>query len=199
MNASSPAIVFLFWLTVGAECLVTALALISIVLPDRRVWPPRQPGAWGQFTMSFLFFVSGIGAILLGILDWDAFRLAPWLRAGIGLPLWLAGNALALWAMVTLGLASTTGERGALVRHGPYRFSRNPQYVGFIGSLAGWALMTNSLLAVIAALAGIVPLLLAPFAEEPWLLAQYGADYEAYKRSVPRFIGFPKHRKKTTP
>ncbi|MFZ5818862.1 MAG: methyltransferase family protein [Chloroflexota bacterium] len=146
MSALSPGIASLFWSTVGAECLVTALVLISIVLPGHRVWPPRQPGAWGQFTMSFLFFISGAGVILLGILDWGAFRLAPWLRAGVGLPLWLAGDWLALWAMVTLGLTSTTGERGALVRYGPYRFSRNPQYVGFIGSLAGWALMTNSLL-----------------------------------------------------
>ncbi len=76
--------------------------------------------------MSFLFFVSGIGAILLGILDWARFRFVPWLRVGIGLPSWLAGEWLALWAMVTLGLTSTTAERGALVRHGPYRFSRNP-------------------------------------------------------------------------
>jgi protein-S-isoprenylcysteine O-methyltransferase Ste14 len=31
---------------------------------------------------------------------------------------------------------------------------------------------------------------LVPFAEEPWLLARYGASYEEYIHSVPRFISF---------
>jgi len=31
--------------------------------------------------------------------------------------------------------------------------------------------------------------LATPFVEEPWLLAQYGAEYAAYCREVPRFLG----------
>jgi protein-S-isoprenylcysteine O-methyltransferase Ste14 len=30
--------------------------------------------------------------------------------------------------------------------------------------------------------------LATPFVEEPWLAERYGAEYEVYRRSVPRFI-----------
>jgi len=59
-------------------------------------------------------------------------------------PLGLAGNALALWAIAALGIAPTSGDESMLVYRGPYRFSRNPQYVGFIAALIGWALLTNA-------------------------------------------------------
>jgi len=36
---------------------------------------------------------------------------------------------------------------------------------------------------------------LAPFSEEIWLREQFGEEYEAYLRNVPRFIG---RRKKTS-
>ena len=46
----------------------------------------------------------------------------------------------------------------------------------------------------VAALGGATALILAPFAEEPWLLKRYGAAYEEYRRAVPRFISFRRRR-----
>jgi protein-S-isoprenylcysteine O-methyltransferase Ste14 len=60
--------------------------------------------------------------------------------------------------------------------------------VGFILALAGWGLLTASGPGLIACLAGILPLLLVPFAEEPWLEERYGPAYKEYKRTVPRFF-----------
>ncbi len=179
----------IFTLTLAAELLTTVAVAISIARPRRRIWPPRHPHSWGQPLMLILFFISGGGVILLGILDWDSLNLPVWVRVGAGMPLGIAGNGLALWAVATLGIASTAGEAGALTRRGPYRFSRNPQYVGFILALAGWALITNSALTLLVSLAGIIPLVLVPFAEEPWLLEKYGATYAEYRQAVPRFIG----------
>lgn len=59
-----------------------------------------------------------------------------------------------------------------LVRRGPYRFSRNPQYVGFIVGLIGWVFLSSSRLALPASFAGVIPLIVVPFAEEGWLLAR---------------------------
>ncbi len=38
----------------------------------------------------------------------------------------------------------------------------------------------------------ILVYVLFPFAEEPWLLENYGDDYALYKTMTPRFIGFAK-------
>lgn len=126
--------------------------------------------------MWLLFILSAIGIGALGIADWGALALAPRIRLGM------------LWAMATLGIAQTFGGKGVLVVRGPYRFSRNPQYLGFILALLGWALLAGSTLTLIAALVGVIPLLLVPFAEEPWLMERLGPPYAAYKQTVPRFI-----------
>jgi len=58
----------------------------------------------------------------------------------------------------------------------------------------GWAVLAASVLTLLAALGGATALILAPFAEEPWLLKRYGAAYEEYRRAVPRFISFRRRR-----
>jgi len=74
---------------------------------------------------------------------------------------------------------------------GPYSFSRNPQYVGFVILYSGIILVTDSYYALITGLAFILLVLLTPFSEEPWLEEQYGEEYISYKERVPRFIGIP--------
>ena len=129
--------------------------------------------------------------IALGLLDWGSRPLSLWLVVP-GILLWLLGNLLALWTEAVLGRSAMMGGRFALVTHGPFRWSRNPQYVGFILALAGWGLMTSSRCTLIAAAAACVPLLLVPCVEEPWLLEVYGEKYSAYSRTVPRFFRFPR-------
>ena len=182
--------VFIFLVTLAAEVLTTLAVAISILLPKQRVWPPTERRAWGKPMMLILFNLTACGVILLGVLDWNSYILPIWARIAIGLPAWLAGNILAAWAVLSLGLARMSGEAGTFIRGGPYRFSRNPQYLGFILGLVGWALLTNSALTTITALAALPSLILVPLAEEPWLLAQYGIEFEAYSRTTPRFFTF---------
>ena len=209
-----------FFVTLAAEILSTVAVVVSILFPQRRIWPPSETHSWPGYLMWGFFLISAVGAVALGIVDWGSMSLAPWVRWVVGIPLWCGGNVLATWAVAALGMASTfgverkrsgtfgiegkqsgtfgmegkrsdsSGDGGALVRRGPYRFSRNPQYVGFIIGLIGWAFVASSALTLVVSLVGVVPLVLVPFAEEPWLAARYGAAYEEYKRTVPRFIFF---------
>lgn len=78
---------------------------------------------------------------------------------------------------------------GPFVEEGPYRYSRNPQYVGDIALPAGYILLTNSLALLLTGLLAIGWFALAPFAEEPWLRARFGRAYEEYLEKVPRFLG----------
>ena len=190
-------VTIVFITTLVVEILTVISVGLSLAFPARGIWPPLHHTSWQAYWMWLLFIASSLGMIALGILDWRAAAFALWVRFGIGAPLWLAGGALALWAGVVLGLTSSFGKEDALIEHAPYSFSRNPQYVGFIVSLVGWALLSSSVRTLIAALIGIVPLILVPFAEEPWLAQAYGVDYKAYCRTVPRFLFFRPRGRKT--
>ena len=78
----------------------------------------------------------------------------------------------------------------ALVIRGPYRYTRNPMYVGVLAILAGLAVanwsVALSLYAVGVATAFATFVLLY---EEPWLERRFGDDYRRYKAAVPRWIG----------
>jgi protein-S-isoprenylcysteine O-methyltransferase Ste14 len=75
-----------------------------------------------------------------------------------------------------------------LVVRGPYRFVRNPMYLGAVTALAGAALYHGSL--ALAAYAAVFLLLMHVFVcgyEEPTLRRMFGADYERYCASVRRW------------
>lgn len=79
-----------------------------------------------------------------------------------------------------------------LVTRGPYRFVRNPMYSGAVLALGGAALFYRSaLLALYAALFLLVAHLFVVFYEEPILRRSFGEEYEAYCRSVRRWLPMP--------
>ncbi len=100
----------------------------------------------------------------------------------------VAGIGLVYWGVRTLGIHASQGLGGELVREGPYRYTRNPQYVGEMSFITGYIILSNSLLVLITAMLGIIWFLLAPFTEEPWLREQFGIAYEDYVSNVPRFL-----------
>ncbi len=72
---------------------------------------------------------------------------------------------------------------------GPYRFVRNPMYLGALGMLTGFGLWHRSpailLFTVLAAL--LVHLFVVLF-EEPDLSRRFGASYRGYCSSVRRWL-----------
>ena len=181
----------IFIIIISAELLTTIALVVSMLSPQNRIWPPSRPNSWEQYFMIILFNVIAIGTILLGILEWGSYAI-PLLIRMVGSIIWLAGHVFAIWAVMTLGLKSTSGNKGSLIQKGPYRVSRNPQYVGFITALIGWGLMANSSLLLFAVLGAIIPLVMVPLVEEPWLRMKYGKDYEEYMLTVPRFLWWKK-------
>ncbi|MEX0800831.1 MAG: isoprenylcysteine carboxylmethyltransferase family protein [Dehalococcoidia bacterium] len=82
-----------------------------------------------------------------------------------------------------------------LVTSGPYRYTRNPQYVGNLGVMLGQALTFNSLGILLYAFVTwfLAELFLVKW-EEPHLTRQFGEAYVDYKRTVPRWVGRPAQR-----
>jgi len=113
---------------------------------------------------------------------------SPTLGTAVAAP----GLALMFWAWLSFLKKKTTpiptGEPSAMVAEGPYRFSRNPMYLGFLPMLASVVFFTGSVVYLLAP-AGfflIVDKLFVPY-EEAKLERLFGAEYARFKRSVPRW------------
>lgn len=162
-------------------------ALWSIAFPDRRVYPMMRRDGW-WLAMWILFGFAFLTNPVFVVLDWDSGSLASPLRFWIGAPVVLTGSALVLWAIATFGLNRTSGLPEGFLAEGPYRLSRNPQYVGDFLLFAGIAIIANSGAVAVTQLLMAFVLLLGPFAEEPWLEEVYGKPDLDDRRSVPRYL-----------
>ncbi|RDI58724.1 methyltransferase family protein [Microvirga subterranea] len=144
----------------------------------------RPPIAWGL-------------AILAGLaLD----RLVP-LRflpdevpAGLlGAVVFVLALALGVWAVVTMTRAGTNVPTNrpttAIVESGPYRFARNPIYLGMILGLIGLSVAFDTLWLLVA----LVPFWLVirygvVAREEAYLERRFGDVYRAYSSRVRRWL-----------
>jgi protein-S-isoprenylcysteine O-methyltransferase Ste14 len=101
------------------------------------------------------------------------------------------GAVLRVWGAAWLGPATVLNSRmkaGTVMADGPYRYVRNPLYLGLLFMLAALALLmppTGALFVLIAAPLFLFRLILG---EEAFLLKQLGEPYREYLRSVPRLI-----------
>jgi protein-S-isoprenylcysteine O-methyltransferase Ste14 len=104
-----------------------------------------------------------------------------------------AGAAIALWCIVSFasigrGTPAPFDPPRRLVVQGPYRFVRNPMYIGAGLALAGAALFYESLpLLVYTGLFFLATHLFVVWYEEPTLRRTFGQEYEAYCRQVRRW------------
>lgn len=103
------------------------------------------------------------------------------------------GTGIAAWGLITFGRARTTTVPGrtssALVTWGPYRFSRNPMYIGLSLAYLGEAAFLHQVWPVL-----LLPLILAYLnwivipVEEDKLTQAFGETYERYRSEVRRWL-----------
>ena len=178
----------LLGVTLAAQLVLFIFTAVSFLAPEHRIWPPPSRHGWQFYATWFLSWVTLSGVFLLAIFDENSLRLPLWLRLSAGLPLLGLGASLIAWGFRELSVQTTLGLEGDLIRSGPYRWSRNPQYLGVCLYLASLVSLSGSLFTAIGCLAIGLWFIVTPFVEEPWLAARFGADYEAYRRAVRRFF-----------
>ena len=148
----------------------------------------RPPLAWA------LAVIAGLA------LDWlvplpflPADLAAGWPIGWLGALVFALGLALAIWAIVTMTRAGsnvpTNRPTTTIVEGGPYRFTRNPIYLGMFGGLIGLAIAFDNLWLLT---------MLVPFAltirygvvarEEAYLERKFGDLYRGYRLRVRRWL-----------
>ncbi len=142
--------------------------------------------------LAAILLLPGVVAGLVPILLVEDPSLGPvWplgaalLAAGLSMMAW----TIALFATEGSGTLAPWDPTQRLVARGPYRRVRNPMISGVLAVLVGQAALFGSWPVLIWA--GLVFLINDTYfrlIEEPGLRDRFGAEYEAYMASTPRWI-----------
>lgn len=146
-------------------------------------------------SLLYLVIEAGLFALYVPL---AILRTGPRVETGIlaflAIPLWLAGSLIILrcfWDFTFKGRGTPVpiDPPKELVVTGLYRYVRNPIYVGVLFIFLGhflwfgyWALLLYTILAFLGVHCFIL------LYEEPTLKRKFGAAYEDYLRTVPRWI-----------
>jgi protein-S-isoprenylcysteine O-methyltransferase Ste14 len=140
-----------------------------------------------------LLYLAGFGAGMALELAAPTPQPPGWLRIAAAV-----GAGVALLALDTTATVRFVRNRTPvnparaarkLVTSGPYRFTRNPMYLGMAGAYAGAAVATGVLwaLAFLPVVVVAVDRLVIP-REERHLSEAFGPEYEGYRRRVRRWF-----------
>lgn len=152
-------------------------------LPRPSIWVVVPPPVWA---LLFLLIGWGVGAAL---------GLQVLVHANAAaIVIAIAGFLIALWGRLTFARAGAeirpaSPVNSTLVTSGPFRFTRNPMYLGIFVFMTGLSLLIGTVAVFIA---DAVYLVWANFVSIPYeeekMERQFGDDYRAYKRRVRRWI-----------
>jgi protein-S-isoprenylcysteine O-methyltransferase Ste14 len=105
------------------------------------------------------------------------------------------GQSISIAGMLAFRRAKTTANpvranlASSLVIQGVYRYTRNPMYVGLLLTLLAWAVFLANPFAVVWVVVFVFYITRFQIIPEERVLASlFGAEYEAYKGSVRRWV-----------
>ncbi len=148
-------------------------------------------------TLVFTVFVPGTVTVLVPARILGGRGEAPavaWPATALGALLIAAGLALYLWsagAFTVLGRGTPApwDAPREFVARGPYRFVRNPMYVGVLAVLLGESLFFGATeLALYALVMWLAFHVFVTVYEEPTLHARFGTTYDDYRHRVHRWL-----------
>jgi protein-S-isoprenylcysteine O-methyltransferase Ste14 len=159
----------------------------------------------GQLLVAVRALLYAAGFLTLW--GWLALRVRHFdMEHGLYLPFWtgfIGIGAFLVGAVVVLSCVASFVVEGKgtpapfdpprrFVASGPYRFVRNPMYLGAFLVLSGFGLYTRSPSVLgLVALAAILAHLFVVLVEEPGLAARFGETYLAYRRATNRWLPRP--------
>jgi protein-S-isoprenylcysteine O-methyltransferase Ste14 len=149
--------------------------------PAYRIWPPV---ALGVPLLAGLGLTAGVG---------DPIGMPAEMSRGVATVLIVAFVLWNAWALLLMARYRTAllpgGSTRTILERGPFRVSRNPLYLGLIALDVALALLAPSFCALAFAPVGVLALWWGAIRpEERYLGAKFGAEYEAYRSRVRRWL-----------
>ena len=172
------------WLIlVAVFLLLTPPAVVTM----RRDYRRHGRLSWPGFALLTVWFFVPHLALDFAVRYGDAWGL----RQLVGLGVMVLGAAILLTSVVSFRSVKKVFARapGTLTDSGPYRWSRNPQYVGWFLFLLGFAVMGWTWRCWIALGMLVVALQILVLVEEEHLRRVFGAAYRAFCERIPRWVG----------
>lgn len=149
--------------------------------PAYRIWPPVALG------------VPLVAGVVVTAVAGDPFTLVPSGARVVGAVLVAVFGIWNGWALAVMAAHRTALLPGGATRlvldRGPFRYSRNPLYVGLIVLDIALALLWPSAWALLFVPVSVALLFWGAIApEERYLSAKFGAEYDDYRRRVRRWL-----------
>lgn len=159
----------------------------SLSAPNVKGWDKWLMPYVAVFGPLFVFIIAGLNERF----GWNP-QVPLWLKL-CGIPLILAGVAIATWAMIVNRFFSGTvriqTERGhQVVTSGPYHFVRHPGYLGGVISYLAMPLILGSVWAFIPAGVGILVTALRAWLEDKTLQKELPGYREYTSKTTKRLI-----------
>ena len=178
----------IFYINLSVHYIIFGLVLWSIFFSSKRIWPPPSKQSWQYKIYWNLFYIGAMLDIILIIQEFNIWIIPNEIRYFIGIPLILIGTFIVSFGVYTLGIKNTYGLKNGFTDKSPYKYTRNPQYLGDIILILGLILFINSLNLTVLFLLTIIIFIIMPFSEEIWLEEKYENEYIEYKNKTSRFI-----------
>ncbi|HEY8295530.1 MAG TPA: isoprenylcysteine carboxylmethyltransferase family protein [Micrococcaceae bacterium] len=165
MSASEDTVREKKWAAVGTAAFAVAPAVVTGVVPWLLTrWEIRRPVPGGVPAQLAGVVLIGAGAVVIA-------------------------NSFVHFAVEGVGTPAPIAPPKHLVVGGLYRFVRNPIYLAVVAVLTGQGLLLGQpKLFAAAALATVPVSAFVRLHEEPTLARKFGAEYEEYRRNVPRWL-----------
>ncbi len=155
---------------------------------------PNKDGAKVRFPPPLVF----LGAIIAGVIVQRmatplSLQVAAGIRVAAGVLILVCGTSLVISARIWF---TRTGQSPIpwrptpeLILRGPYRFTRNPMYVGVTLFVVGLGLTVNNIwISLFAAPALLVVHFIAVLPEERYLAEKFGESYRSFHAQVRRYL-----------
>ena len=152
-----------------------------------------ERGARVRFPPPLVFLGGILAGVLIKRVEPVAVPLGSQLRVGVGLVVLVAGLGFILAArqyFVRTGQSPIPWKpTPELIFQGPYRFTRNPMYVGMtLMQLGVGVAMDNPWISLFALPALLIVHFIAVLPEERYLSEKFGPSYKGYLGQVRRYL-----------